>query len=88
MKSRSGFVSNSSSSSFVVIVSEMTQEQKDEFKKQVDEINWEEICCEYGQPYFSTSKKVFGGRCDYEAYDVVRTILANMNLTNLLEDLD
>lgn len=85
MKTRQGFVSNSSSSSFVVLVNEMTEEQKTEFRNKVNAIDWEEICYDYGEPLFSSSGKVFGGEVDYAAQSKVSEILESMDLYKLME---
>jgi len=84
LKIRQGFVSNSSSSSFVVLLNEMTSEQQEEFKKRIDEIDWEEVCYDYGEPRYALNGKVFGGECDYDAASKTSQILNDMGLTNLM----
>ena len=64
MKIRSGFVSNSSSSSFVILKSDMTEKQIELMKGWIKEYNDSD---EYEEGYPQEGKKVFFGEVSYHA---------------------
>ena len=73
MKIRNGFVSNSSSSSFVIGKYFMTQEQIKAFRIKITEIS-NSFEGEYGA-YLDESDHYFYGEVDHEAYDLYRELL-------------
>ncbi len=74
MKIRTSFVSNSSSSSFVVGKYFMTEEQIKQFKIGMIEITNEFDDCEYGS-YVDESTHYFAGEVDYNAHEAYCNLL-------------
>ena len=79
MKIRAGFVSNSSSSSFVVGKYFMTEDQIRAFKNGARIINEEFDGGDYGT-YLEESTHYFYGEVDYDVYDAYKALLGEIGV--------
>ena len=78
MKIRNGFVSNSSSSSFVLGKSEITEEQWKDLIIKIKKFN--DNSWEGGETYLYVGKKYLFGKLDYADADNLYGILNGLNI--------
>lgn len=78
MKYRNGFVSNSSSSSFIVGKAHMTERQIKSFRKLVLEFNDDE---DHFDSYISESEYYFVGRANYRDLDDLNDIVKRSRIS-------
>ena len=79
MKIRSGFVSNSSSSSFCIAKTFMKESQIKLFKSFLNTMSDEEFCCEY-ETYIDEDKHYFIGTIDNCAYEGINNFFKQFDL--------
>ena len=80
MKTREGFVSNSSSSSFVLSLKDMSHEQKEEIKEIVNRCNQES-----NEGWLNVTSGFIFGTVDNENIEELADLMSKNNLKNKID---